>query len=174
MGCDIHSFAEKRNKKTGDWEKVKDAFSLDDFDKKYLNKEKGEHPFDWRNYSMFAFLAGVRNYDCCEPLSEPKGLPSDVSKEVKSEYGDGVDWHSESFLTGKELLNFDYDKSFWNRRVSKQTSPTSWTGAGLAEKGEGKILTYRENLGDMYFLHLKELKQLGNPEYVRIVFWFDN
>ena len=32
---------------------------------------------------MFAFLAGVRNYDHCEPISEPKGVPNDVSKLVK-------------------------------------------------------------------------------------------
>ena len=158
MGCDIHSFAERRNKQTNKWEKV------------------GENPFDWRSYSMFAFLAGVRNYDHCEPLSEPKGLPNDISDEVKEEYGDGDGWyyHSASFLTAKELLDFDYDKTFWNRRVTKQTSSNSWNGASLAEEREGKVLTYRENLGESFFTHLNELKELGEPEDIRIVFWFDN
>lgn len=175
MGCDIHSFAERRNKQTNKWEKVEDAFSLDKYDKERLKKDKGGSPFDWRNYSMFAFLADVRNYDHCEPLSEPRGIPDDISDEVKQEYEYWeYDAHSASFLTAKELLDFDYDKKFENWRVTKQTSPNCWDGASLAEEGEGKILTYREKLGGWFFTHLNELKELGEPEDVRIVFWFDN
>ncbi len=175
MGCDIHSFAEKRNKETNKWEKVGDAFTLDSYDKKRMKKDKGENPFNWRSYSMFAFLADVRNYDHCEPLAEPKGMPEDVCEEIRSEWdswrGDG---YSESYLTAKELLDFDYEKTFWNRRVTKQTGPNSWNGAALAEEGEGKVMTYRDNLDGMFFIHLEELKALGEPEDVRIVFWFDN
>jgi hypothetical protein len=175
MGCDIHSFAEVKNRDTGKWEHVTDHFTLDDFDKDWYKKEKGDSPFNWRSYSMFAFLAGVRNYDHCTPISEPKGLPSDVSDEIKADYvrWDG-DAHSESFLTLKELLDFDYDQKFWNRRVMKQVSDNHWNGAALAEEGEGTILTYRENLGSWFFTHLNDLKALGEPEDVRIVFWFDN
>ena len=173
MGCDIHSYAEK--KVNGKWEKVSDQFSLDEFDKKWYRKEKGDNPFGWRNYSIFAFLADVRNYDHCTPISEPKGLPDDISDEVKEK---ADDWdgngHSHSFLTLKELLDFDYDKSFWNRRVTKQIAPNVWNDSSLAEEGEGKIITYSENLGDWFFIHLEELKMLGDPEDVRIVFWFDN
>lgn len=85
MGCDIHSYAERRNKQTGKWEQVFNHFSLDDFDKDYYKKEKGDHPFDWRSYPMFAFLAGVRNYDHCEPISEPRGIPKDISESVREE-----------------------------------------------------------------------------------------
>ena len=175
MGCDIHSFAERRNKETNKWEKVEDAFTLDSYDKERMKKDKGEHPFDWRSYSLFAFLADVRNYDHCEPLAEPKGIPKDVCEEIRSEWemweGDG---HSASHFTAKELSDFDYEKTFWNRRVTKQTAPNCWNGASLAEEGEGTVLTYRENLGEMFFTHLEELKALGEPEDVRIVFWFDN
>ena len=75
MGCDIHSFAERLNKQTNKWEKVGDAFSLDEYGKTRFKKDKGDSPFDWRSYSVFAFLADVRNYDHCEPISYPKGLP---------------------------------------------------------------------------------------------------
>jgi hypothetical protein len=120
-------------------------------------------------------LAGVRNYDRCEPLSEPRDLPEDVSKEIKKEYEEwGYDAHSASYLTIKELICFDYDKKFWNRRVSKQIGPNSWTGTGLAEEGEGEIISYRENLGEGFFDRLEALKSLGEPDDVRIVFWFDN
>jgi len=175
MGCDIHSFAEIQNKKTNKWEKVGDVFSLDDFNKKYLKKNKGENPFNWRSYSMFAFLANVRNYDHCESISRPKGLPDDLSEGVKQHYEYWkYDAHSASYLTAKELLEFDYDKTFWNRRVTKQISNNHWSGATLAEEGEGVILTYRENLGNLFFVHLNELKELGEPDDVRIVIWFDN
>ena len=172
MGCDIHSFAEI--KKNGKWEKVENYFSLSDFDKEWYKKEKGDSPFDWRSYSMFSFLAGVRNYDCCEPISKPRGLPDDISDDVKSYYKEWVyDAHSASFLTAKELLEFNYDKEFWNRRITKYVG-NYINGAALAEEGEGKFLTYRENLGEWFFKHLNELKELGDPENVRIVFWFDN
>ena len=105
MGCDIHSFAEVKCKNK--WVQI-----------------EGLEPFDWRSYSMFAFLAGVRNYDHCEPISEPRGIPEDISDNIKEMDIDN-DWnlHSSSYLTLKELLDFDYDKTFWNRRVSKK----NWT-----------------------------------------------
>lgn len=173
MGCDIHSFAEI--KKNGKWQKIKDHFSLGEWEKTYYKKEKGDNPFDWRSYSMFAFLADVRNYDHCDPISKPRGIPDDVCIEIKENF---KDWegscHSESYLTLKELLDFDYDKEFWNRRITKQTGLNSWNGASLAKEGEGEIVTYRENLGEMFFIHLKELEKLGEFNEVRIVFWFDN
>lgn len=189
MGCDIHSFAEVR--KNGKWEKVGEHFELDDFGKEYEKREKTECPFDWRSYSMFAFLAGVRNYDHCEPISEPKGLPknseflnsltADEGYGAISQYEHIMDWdyHSHSFLTLEELLDFDYDRSFWNRRITRiiyreDGSVAGSNGACIAEEGEGRIVTYRENLGEHFFKVIEELKQLGNPEDVRVVFWFDN
>jgi hypothetical protein len=76
-------------------------------------------------------------------------------------------YHSHSYLTLRELIEFDYDKTFWNRRIT-------FTGASLAKEGEGTIISYRENLGEFFFTHLEELKQLGDLDDVRIVFWFDN
>lgn len=152
MGCDIHSFAEKKNKDTGLWEKVNDAFSLDEFDKKYLAKEKGDNPFDWRSYSVFAFLANVRNYDHCIPISEPRGIPEDICEEVRESYDMwSGDAHSASYLMLRELIEFDYDTVFWNRRVTKETSPGCFNGASLAEEGEGEMISYRENLGTWFF-----------------------
>lgn len=173
MGCDIHSHAERRV--NGKWEKVYNAFTLDDFAKEYYGREKGDSPFDWRSYAMFGFLAGVRNYSCCEPIVEPRGFPDDACAEVKEDYDAwSCDAHTPSFLTAKELLEFDYDKTLWNRRISKQIGDRAWTGAGLAEEGEGTIETYREFLGDSFFQDLEELSKLGDPKDVRVVFWFDN
>lgn len=184
MGCDIHTLAEVRNKKTGKWEIVKGTFTSDYHP---ASQKKSDHPFDWRNYSIFAFLANVRNYDHSQCLSEPKGLPKDseyLNKIIDEDSGYGgkitkradlMDrgYHSFSFLTLKELLDFDYEKTFENRRITKMEAPNFINGRALAEEGEGKIISYRENLGKMFFIHLEELKSLGSPEDVRVVFWFD-
>ena len=81
MGCDIHPYVEVRiNNK---WEiSTKEVFSLDSFEREWQKRLMSERPFDWRSYSLFAFLAGVRNYDCCEPISEPRGLPEDCSDSI--------------------------------------------------------------------------------------------
>lgn len=179
MGCDIHPHVEV--KVDDKWEiSTEEVFSLDSFDRDYYKKEKSSEPFDWRSYSMFGFLAGVRNYDHCIPISEPKGLPDDCSEEIKEAYEDySSDAHSCSYLTLRELSEFDYNKEFWNRRIFKPTynadgSTSGGNGASLAEEGEGKIITYRENLGEWYFRHLEEMRELGESDDVRIVFWFDN
>lgn len=154
MGCDIHPIAEVR--KEGKWTAVtSDVFPLNEWDREYYKKDFGKTPFHWRSYSMFAFLAGVRkNYNNCEPLAEPKGMPddaSDVARELEEYWG--IEGHSHSYLTLKELLEFDYDKTL---------------------EGEGEIVTYREELGPLFFEHLEALKTLGDPEDVRVVFLFDN
>ncbi len=136
--------------------------------------EKTIHPFD---YSMYAFFADVRNYDHCQPLSQTRGLPKDLSSEVLAEYNEYPGQWSESYFTLKELLDFDYDQTFWNRRIERtyqEKGYTSTDGAALAEEGEGKIISYRDNLGENYFKCLEILKTLGEPDDVRIVFSFDN
>lgn len=172
MGCDIHSYAE--TKKKDKWVLVTDIFPLSDFDKEWDKRERGDHPFDWRSYGLFGFLAGVRNYSEVPTIVEPRGFPEDASDEVKKaweewEYGG----HTPSWITVKELLDFDYDQVFWDRRVTKVEGNVT-NGAAHAEEGEGEHLTIREFLGEMYFKHLEALKEIGSPENTRIVFWFDN
>ena len=112
MGCDIHSYAEK--KVNGKWEKVGEVFPMDEWDRNYYKKDFNDSPFDWRSYPMFGFLADVRNYSNSEYLSEAKGLPDDISKEVQEKADDWEgDGHSHSWLSVKELLDFDYDKTFF-------------------------------------------------------------
>ena len=165
MGCDIHSFVEIN------WV----PFKEDVFSTHYGSFTMS--PFDWGSYSIFGFLAGVRNYSCCTPISEPKGLPSD-SEYLKRHYARDDGYHSHSFLTVKELIDFDYDQKFWDRRITRTTvlpnGGVSSNGAALAEEGEGETITYREHLGKGFFEDLDVLKTLGEPENVRVLFWFDN
>lgn len=179
MGADIEIWTEIRNKKTGKWIRFEEEyFSVSDWERKTFNKIKAKYPFDWRSYSMFGFLADVRNYSECECISEPKGLPTD-SEYLNEDgyYSGGGGWgsnditkkreietdgmsHSFSYLTLRELLEFDYAKKFVDQRDNTDTYL--------------KEITHREHLGGMFFVHLEELKQLGEPDDVRIVFFFDN
>jgi len=154
MGCDIHSFAEKKDE-VGNWEVIPDF-----------------EPFDWRSYGLYGWLADVRNYSGLTPISKPRGFPSDASFEVKDDYETwDCDAHSASWLSVAELLAFDYDAPCEDRRVSRQIGPNLWSGGETCAPGEGEQTTYREFLGESFFNELDKLKEL-NAE--RIVFWFDN
>lgn len=154
MSCDITIFAEVRIKKTLNWEKVKKIFS-------YYDKKKAAGPFAWQNYGLFGFLANVRNYSKCETIKKPMGLPLQLSQGVQAEW-ESEKWnsHSASYLKLSDLLAFDYDKTFVNQRAN--------------DEDYLKTMTDREFLGDLFFTNLKELQQLGEPNDVRVIFWFDN
>lgn len=150
MGCDITLFVEVRRG---------DEWALSD-----LELDVG------RSYGLFGFLADVRNYSEVPVIAEPRGIPEDVSRQVREEHDD---WGSSaSWLTLGELLNFDYEQVFWDRRITREVSPGSFDGAARAEEGEGRHLSVREFLGPWYFAVLERLRSLGAPDEVRIVFWF--
>lgn len=155
MGCDIHTFVEV--KRDGQWQLVSPQPRV----------------FDCRNYGLFGWLANVRNYSAVPPLSAPRGLPVDVSAHVReeSELDDG---HTRSWLSAKELLDFDLDATFEDRRVTRQTGPNSFNGGCTADPGGGEVVVYREFFGSCLTDTLEVLRGLGAPEDVRVVFWFDN
>ena len=113
MGCDIHCYAERKNK-DGKWEIVG-------------NKEKEEdglinidyEPYVNRNYNLFAILANVRNgaaFAGCRtgegfnPISNPKGIPSDASEDYAS-ITKQWDGHYHSYFTLRELLDYDWTQT---------------------------------------------------------------
>lgn len=153
MGCDIHSFAEKR------------------VGERFVALPKFE-PFEERTYGTFAFLADVRNYSGVTPIAAPRGFPDDASDTAKLSYESwGVDAHTPSWLSVAELLSFDYSAVMEDRRYTRQEGPNSFNGGATCEPGQGKRMTWREFLGDSFFNDLEELRDLGAE---RIVFWFDN
>lgn len=120
MGCDIHLFAE--TKKNGRWESA-DAWEVDeDYDPPRSVVPYAKRFYDDRCYNLFAILADVRNgrgFAGCKtgegfiPISKPKGLPDDVSENVKSEAQDWEgDGHSHSWHTLADIFSFD-----WTRRT---------------------------------------------------------
>ena len=160
MGCDIHMFAEKIDGRNGKWKKFGDVFPNpyyrkgeenkyfeDEEESWWSNPKKCSSPFQGRNYDLFAMLANVRNgrgFAGCDtgngfiPIAMPKGLPKDVSPEIKQESdrwnGDG---HSHSYFTVQELIDYDWDMVTTNRGwVSMDDfiifkaigKPSSWSG----------------------------------------------
>jgi len=150
---------------------------MGDYIRVYAEKKNGDNfeglgltPFNWQNYGMFGFLANVRNYSQVPCISLPRGLPENVSEEVKwyiEHEGDGA--FSVSWLSVDELLNFDYNSQFEDRRCAKQIRPRFWDHGSTCEVGEGKMTTYRDFLSKEFFRDLLILKE---NQADRIVFWF--
>jgi len=123
MGCDIHTFIEVRENGTWkyyDWEK---EFQDGVYEDGSPRKDCGKifyHPLHiGRNYDLFAILASVRNdrrfagiktSEGLRPIEKPRGLPLDVTLEVKEESDRwDIDGHSHSYMLLSELLTYDYD-----------------------------------------------------------------
>ncbi len=121
MGCDIHLYVEARE--NGAWVS-KDKWTPDE-------PEEGEAPrvrvdyhnriYSGRNYNLFAILANVRNgygFAGCDtgdgfvPISDPKGLPHDVSDLVRAESDAwDSDGHSHSWHAVADLLAYDWTQT---------------------------------------------------------------
>jgi len=154
MGCDIHSWAER---KTGTgFAPVSDVvFS------------EGAAPFDWRSYGMFGFLADVRNYSAVPSIAPRRGFPLDASEEVKNDFEHWEsDAHSASWISVSELAAFDYDAPLEDRRIMRNGN-----GGCTCEPGEGEMTTFRDFLGPSFFRDVAILQRAGAD---RVVFWFDN
>jgi hypothetical protein len=161
MGASIYYAFESRTD-IGKWESVEVA---DHF------KEMG--------YGIMAFLADVRNSYGVAPLAPGRGIPEINSHNNKTEeeklaenrlyyYMGGDDWrypwdgaHSRTWVSLEELLAFDYDQVFEDRRdyPQQETLPV----------GMGKMTTYREFLGGFFFQDLEAMKE---AKVERILLWF--
>lgn len=150
MGCDIHIYIE--TKKDDKW--------------------NAQYEFDMnRSYGTFGFMANVRNYSCVPSLTTPNYDIQDMSELVK-EFIDGR--HSQAVLTLKQMLDFNYENTFEDRRCMRNNN-----GASICEPGDGEIVKFRDFLSPDYFSLLDQMiyiqKKLDlNIENVRIIFAFDN
>lgn len=151
MGCDIHLYVEKQNE-LGVWESV-DEFKIESYDDEehyYVDYDK--QFYSRRNYNLFAILADVRNGrgfagiktgDGFNPISDPRGLPEDVSKMVGklAEQWDCAG-HSYSYFTVEELLAYDWTQTTtlqgvvnaleyeeFDRMRNYQYGPSSYSGS---------------------------------------------
>lgn len=195
MGCDIHLFTEAEKVIDGQkkWVNV-DNWKVDHYDDSFTLRSA----YDGRNYRVFAILAGVRNFR--EPLEAPiceaRGLPKDVSDTVKKDSDKwGIDGHSHSWLTMRELLHYQAENStrqqsgyisadsaknldngifpeYWNQGTSKEGYTwQQWErpGSHLDVLIEKLMPIYK----DTFYIY-SESQKLERIDNFRIVFWFDN
>ena len=139
MGCDIHAVVQYKTK--NGWRNSK------------------LRVFRERSYALFGFLADVRNYSGIEPLSQPRGIPEGFKSGLYSRWK--CDWHSESWLSSKELAAIDFAQIVEDRRHAGKT----------LDKGEGKCQTLAEFLGKD---NVRDIKKIARLKTGRVVFWFDN
>ena len=147
MGCDIHMITEIR--KNGKWERVLEI----------------PETLKSRNYSVFAFLADVRNSWDINGF-KPKGLPEDISgltfdkdeDEDEEDYynidfrEENSDYHSHSWLTLKELQDADKSDFLYTKiKVDKEFIDKFFEfGGKMPEQME--IIDYTRNtLVDMVY-----------------------
>src|SRR5690349_22470025 len=128
MGCDIYSRVEVRA--NGRW--TRRALT----EAGHGPEAGADEPFPYRQYGLFGFLADVRNYSCSPVIAPPRGLPDDIdlTADEREEFADGWYHHNASWLTLAELLAYDYDQVFWDRRVTKALPSGVLDGAALAEE----------------------------------------
>lgn len=155
MGTDIHMIAEIR--KDGIWQTILDKIFIDREGTKF--EEETCVPYSNRNYNLFGILADVRNgsgFAGCRtgekfnPISKPKSYPKDMDERSKYFLGDEWGHHSASYLTLKEIFDFDWtqlhriygivDEEEYKNTIMKGKHPTFW-GGGI---GGGNCVTLPE------------------------------
>jgi hypothetical protein len=152
MGCDIHLYVEAKPLEQDRWIRIDRQIS---FHEGWDDREKQVITLDWgdgRNYNAFAMLADVRNGsgfagvdtgDGFEPIAMPRGLPEDASPSVYDESERwGVDGHSHSYFTLRELLNLEtlgyWDKTTTIRGVFTTPELEKAKAEGIVESVEGQ------------------------------------
>lgn len=156
MGCDIGSIAEV--KKDGKWEHVNDLI--------FANKTN--EPFGDRDYRVFAFLANIRNTYGCPSINRISCFPEDseyLNTVAFSVLGDDYtnldcisdDNHHQSHIYLSTLLSFNYDQVFFNKEKSKDESVRCFLSTSCS-----------------FFDDLRILNSLGDPDDVRIVYYFNS
>ena len=204
MGCDIHLYTEKKLLNNNTWWCC-DHFQLNPYYGEEYEKKWNVVPiYDGRSYSLFTALAGVRDDGMTPVISDPRGLPDDVSEIIKQESDDwGVDGHSHSWLTAKELFIYQNKHPFTNRhgmvdgeellKLDEYGIPPrtwcGWTNSKTAQTREwlspGSVVdelvkAVKQRMAEEFWIwdfldkEEKEKRFLENSENFRIVFWFDN
>lgn len=143
MGCDIHAIIE-----------VKTHIFNDD----YFSWKVADEPYISRNYSLFTFLAGVRDTGEIEPISEPKGIP-------RNEYGE----YKVSSLTTAYL-------KVWKANGHSH----SWLSLAEMKSAGRRIPVSLFYLADPYYklvyrmVAIQAFNNIESDEDIRLVFFFDN
>lgn len=150
MGTDIHPMAQRRE--NGTWRWVEWPGAREGWDSRSRSQL---HTIEDRNYQLFAVLAGVRNGtgfagvvtgEPVEPISEPRGLPSDCELPDSNRFNQRIydepdepdlGDHSQSWILLREILDYPWDESTVKigvisleqfRKWDRKSQPDQWSG----------------------------------------------
>lgn len=167
-------------KKNGKWE-----------EHKFVHREPLAYDYAVFSYDAIAFLTGFKN-DCKMPtIGEDKfyrGYPKDSDwlnelvdpTEPEHPWNPTVREHISndndyaiSYVTLKELLDFDYDQEFENLanpNFNMSSNAELRDERRSLPNGEGFKDTVRNCIGKSFFHAIEYLKELGEPENVRVIY----
>jgi len=195
MGCDIHLFTERKMSinleekwvNIDNW-KLNPYYEENNEDREVLYSINPA--YSSRDYNLFSMLADVRNRSENKYISEPKGLPEDVSeviKKVSESWGD--DGHSHSFFTMGELYDFQKENSTQKYfglvdsegrdKINKGEMPEWWCQGSSSPLIKMEWTRENDTLNNFISTlesHFKSqyYDKSVDSEKFRIVFWFDN
>ncbi|WP_342561616.1 hypothetical protein NST84_18395 [Paenibacillus sp. FSL R7-0345] len=174
MGTDIHCFVEERmyrfdiyeTDRTGKWISI-DKWTKNSLAILYPERDEGpiweverkEMFFTERNYSLFAILANQRNAEDMPYISDPRGLPEDVSPEIPPQIRI-LEGHSTTWFTAQELLEYNWDQVF-------EYEDETMAGEIIFE-----TVNYKE-CGQSFLEALNRLIGPKNPADIRLIITFD-
>ncbi len=176
MGCTITIFAETRKSESSEWKKVGKIFTEHD-------GAQTDRPYRDRNSRLFALLADVRNeYDFSPIKRIAYQLPEDVSDGIFDVFVKQAGVYAIGCYTLRELIEFNWGFTFTNHGVISPKAieelahgkiPDNYCSMSSQEGYEYR--EWQEKFESSFVTEtIPELKKLGSPENVRIVFWFDN
>lgn len=170
MGCDIHLYVEHRE--AGEWRAVEPVGQPDYWGRQWQVS---------RDYAAFGLLSGVRNYCEVTPIAEPRGIPEDISWTILRETLLGV-LSNEAYAI-REGLGEDTDGfctltqakrwGDWFNGTREWIVHPDYHSHSWLTLSELHTVDWAEEAPEFAKL-VARLAELGAPDDVRIVFWFDN
>jgi hypothetical protein len=154
MGTDIHLYVERRESADAPWTSA-DKWSDDEYSPGTRTINYTDQLYIDRSYDTFAILAGVRNGSGFAgvrtgggfvPISEPRGLPGDMSPELRDLIADSIE-HTPTWLSLSDIQSYDWTQTTTKSGIVNlaqfahwklQGRPTSWSG-GIGGPGIGIV-----------------------------------
>lgn len=157
MGCDIHLWIEGKDKK-GNWFVANPRFV--DYSNPTRVRDAEEYDVG-RNYTLFSALANIRNDNKIPFIQESRGLPHDVTEDVRYEADNwDLDGHSFGWVSVQEMQKYFYEYKYSNDETLKYAG---------------------EVVSQLYFECFSLSQSIRDDNYnnldiedMRLVFWFDN
>ncbi|MWC30400.1 hypothetical protein [Paenibacillus sp. MMS18-CY102] len=124
------------------------------------NVEFEDMVFTERNYDLFAILANQRNSENMPYISDPRGLPEDVSPEIPLQIRN-LECHSTTWFTAKELFEFNWNQVF------------EYEDENMAGEKIYESVNYME-CGYSFLESINRVVGRKDPAEIRIIITFNN